>query len=237
MNEELWFTHVFNGAFGPAGAAVRHWLHLPAANPPIPNHIAMEILVAVVLAILGTVIGLGLSLDAPRFWQHLFEWLWNGLDQHAGEIIGHGSSRFLQFLFTLSIFIFLGNLLGLLPGFISPTASVTVPLGLAVIVFVYYHAAGLRQQGPLRYAKSFAQPIVVMFPIEIISHFARMLSLTARLYANMLAGDMVIVTFTALLPLAGFPFMALHVFEALLQAYIFVLLAMIYLAGAVAEEH
>lgn len=237
MQEELWFTHIFNHAFGPAGVAVRHWLGLPAATPPIPNHVAMEILVAIIVAILGTVVGLGLSLDSPRFWQHMFEWLWSGLEQHAGEIIGHGSGRFLQFLFTLSVFIFLGNLLGLLPGFMSPTASVTVPLGLAVVVFLYYHAAGLRKNGPFRYVRSFAQPIAIVFPIEIISHFARLLSLTARLYANMLAGDMVIVTFTALFPLIGFPFMALHVFEALLQAYIFVLLAMIYLAGAVGEEH
>lgn len=247
MNE-LWFTRIFNDAFGSWGVALRHALHLPAANPPIPAHVAMEILVAVVLAILGTAVGVGLSQDSPRFWQHMFEWLWTGLGQHAEEIIGHGSRRFLEFLFTLAIFIFLGNLLGLLPGFMSPTASVTVPLGLAVIVFIYYHFHGVRKQGVPAYLKSFAGgltgmgclsiPLVVMMvPVEIISHFARVLSLTARLYANMLAGDMVIVTMTALFPLAGCLFMALHVFEALLQAYIFVLLAIIYLAGATAQEH
>lgn len=239
--KELWFTHIFNQAFGPAAVALRHWLHLPAANPPIPAHLTMEILVAAVLAVLGTAIGLTLSLDSPRFWQHLFEWLWGGLGQHAEEIIGHGSERFLPFLFTLSVLIFLGNLLGLVPGFMSPTASASVPLGLAIIVFIYYHAHGIRKQGVPRYLKSFAGPMPLlaplMVPVEVISHFARMLSLTARLYANMLAGDYVIITMTALFPLAGSVFMGLHVFEALLQAYIFVLLAIVYLAGAVAEEH
>lgn len=246
--KELWFTRIVNHVCGPAAAALRHWLHLPAANPPIPAHIAMELLVAAVLAVLGTAVGLTLSLDSPRFWQHLFEWLWNGLGQHAEEIIGHGSERFLRFLFTLSVFIFLGNLLGLVPGFMSPTASVSVPLGLAVVVFIYYHAHGIRKQGVPRYLKSFAggisgmgcltAPLVILMVIvEVISHFARMLSLTARLYANMLAGDYVIITFTALFPLAGSVFMGLHAFEALLQAYIFVLLAIVYLAGAVAEEH
>ncbi|MGH9534325.1 MAG: F0F1 ATP synthase subunit A [Terriglobales bacterium] len=245
---ELWFTRVFNDAFGPAAVALRQWLHLPAANPPIPAHIAMEILVAVVLAILGTAVGLTLSLDSPHFWQHIFEWLWSGLGQHAAEIIGHGSDRFLRFLFSLSIFILLGNLLGLIPGFKSPTATDSVPLGLAIVVFLYYHAHGVRKHGVLRYLKTFAGPvmgmgclsiplIILMFPVEVISHFARMLSLTARLYANMLAGDLVIVTMTALFPLAGVLFMGLHAFEALLQAYIFVLLAIIYLSGAVAEEH
>ncbi|MGH9541872.1 MAG: F0F1 ATP synthase subunit A [Terriglobales bacterium] len=240
---EPWFTHLLNAAFGGPALALLHALHIQPANPqaPIPNFVAMEILVAVFLAVLGTVVGRGISVEDPRGWQHIFEWLWTGLDQHAEEVIGHEAHRFLGFIFTLTIFIFAGNLLGLIPTFESPTGSEAVTLGLAVVAFVYYHWSGVRKQGAGHYLKQFAGPMPaiapLMVPIEIISHCARILSLSVRLYANMFAGDMVIVMMTALVPIAGAAFMGFHVFEALLQTYIFVLLTMVYLAGAVAEEH
>lgn len=241
--QELWFTHFLNAVFGKPALALLHLLRVQPANPraPIPDHVAMEILVVAVLIALGAWVGRRLSVEQPRGWQHIFEWLWEGLDQHSAEIIGHGSGRFLELLFTLAVFIFLGNLLGLVPGFKSPTAQVTVPLGCAVIAFIYYHAAGIRAHGVVRYIKQFLGPMPalapLMVPVEIISHCARLLSLTVRLYANMLAGDLVIMTMTALVPVIGVVFMGLHLFEALLQAYIFVLLTMVYLAGALAEEH
>jgi F-type H+-transporting ATPase subunit a len=125
---------------------------------------------------------------------------------------------------------------------VTPTAKATVPLGLALLTFAYYHYQGIREQGVLGHAKHFMGPIWwiawLMVPIEIISHLARVLSLTARLYANMFAGEMVtLVAFSlipAILPVA---FLGLHVAVALLQAYIFMLLAMIYLAEAVGHQH
>jgi F-type H+-transporting ATPase subunit a len=131
----------------------------------------------------------------------------------------------------------------LIPGFESPTgATPSVPLGCAVTSFVYYHIQGLKRQGVLHYAKHFAGPMPalapLMIPIEIISHCARMLSLTIRLYANMFAGDLVTLVFFSLVPI-GLPllFMGLHIFVSFLQAYIFVLLVTVYLSGAVATEH
>lgn len=240
---ELWFTRLLNAAFGGPVLALLHWLHIRPANPqaPIPGQVAMEILVALFLGALGTLVGRALSVENPRGWQHIFEWLWTGLDQHSEEVIGHESHRFLGLIFTLTIFILVGNLLGLIPGFESPTGSESVTLGLAVVAFLYYHWAGVRKHGGKHYLKQFAGPMPLiaplMVPIEVISHFARILSLSVRLYANMFAGDMVIVMMTALVPVAGVVFMGFHVFEALLQTYIFVLLTMVYLGSAVAEEH
>jgi len=117
-----------------------------------------------------------------------------------------------------------------------------VPLGCAVSVFLYYHWAGLRQQGFVRYGLHFAGPVwwlaPLMIPIELISHFARPLSLTVRLFGNMFAGEKITATFLTLTYLiAPAVFMGLHVFVSFLQAYIFALLAMIYVGGAVAHEH
>ena len=141
----------------------------------------------------------------------------------------------------LGLFILLSNLAGLVPGLESPTANVTVPLGLALITFVYYHYHGLRAN-KLGYIKQFLGPVwwlyPLMLPIEIISHFARVLSLTVRLYANMFAGDLLTLAFFSLVPL-GIPllFLGLHLGVAVVQAYVFVLLAMIYLSLAVSHDH
>jgi F-type H+-transporting ATPase subunit a len=127
------------------------------------------------------------------------------------------------------------------PGLEAPTAFVVVPLGLALCTFGYYQAQGFRQHG-IKYLKQFLGPVMWLSPLmillEIISHVARLLSLTVRLYANMFAGDLVTLVFLSLVPVfLPVLFLGLHIFVALLQAYIFVLLAMVYLAGAVAMEH
>jgi F-type H+-transporting ATPase subunit a len=147
-----------------------------------------------------------------------------------------------SFFGTLFIFILFMNVIGIVPGFESPTMTPAVPLGLAVSVFLYYNWMGFRAQGVGKYLAHFAGPIwwmaPLMIPIEIISHLARPLSLTVRLYANMFAGEMVTVTFLSLTFFAvPVIFMGLHLFVAFLQAFIFMLLAMIYVGGAVAQEH
>ncbi len=242
MNEELWFTRVLNHAFaGPVTASLRA-LHFSPVHPhhPIPNHVAMEIFVALVLMVFSAVLARSLSVEEPGSWQHIVELVWGFVDEQAEEVIGHEGHQFVKFCFTLLVFILLCNLLGLIPGFESPTASLTVPLGCALVAFFYYHWAGLKRQ-KLHYFKQFIGPIPFLFflmiPIELISHAARVLSLTVRLYANMFAGDLVITVMLALFPLSGIIFLGLHTFVALLQAYIFMLLAMVYLSGAVAEEH
>ncbi|MGN6594034.1 MAG: F0F1 ATP synthase subunit A [Terriglobales bacterium] len=243
MHEQLWFTHILNTLFAVPVTGLFHLLHVPVADAaaPITNTFAMEVLVALMLMLYAAWQRPRLSVDKPRGWQHILELSWNGISDHSEEVIGHGGSRFLPYLFTLAIFILIGNLIGLIPSLESPTAGIETTIGLAVATFLYYHAVGLRKMGLAKYAKTFLGPIWWMAPlvvvIEIISHFARILSLSVRLYANMFAGELLVTIFMALLPVLGIVFMGLHVFVAFLQAYIFLVLTMVYLAGATAEEH
>jgi F-type H+-transporting ATPase subunit a len=133
------------------------------------------------------------------------------------------------------------NLLGLVPGFVAPTMFAAVPMGMALSLFVFYHAAGIKANG-FGYIKQFMGPVLLlvplMFPIELVSHFARPLSLTLRLFANMFAGEQVTTTFVALTKfVVPVIFIGLHAFACILQAYIFMVLAMAYVGGAVSHEH
>jgi F-type H+-transporting ATPase subunit a len=134
------------------------------------------------------------------------------------------------------------NLIGLIPGFVSPTQVIYVPCGCALVAFFYFNIEGMKKQGVGKYLKHFAGPIwwmaPLMIPIEIIGSLARPLSLSVRLFANMYAGEQVTLVFLSMTYLVvPAVFMGLHVFVSLLQAYIFVLLTMIYVAGAVEEAH
>jgi F-type H+-transporting ATPase subunit a len=161
--------------------------------------------------------------------------------EQSESIIGHGYERFVSYLTVLGLFILIANLMGLVPGLESPTASPVVPLGCAVVTFLYYHYHGIRSNGA-GYIKQFLGPVwwlaPLFFVIEIISHFARILSLTVRLYANMFAGDMVTLAFFSLIPI-GVPlvFLALHFGVAIIQAFVFMILATVYLSLAVSHDH
>jgi F-type H+-transporting ATPase subunit a len=244
MPEQLAFTALLNRLFaGPVDALLRALgIHPEFPQAPIPNHIAMEILVLGILIVLFLLVRARLSVENPGGLQHVVEGLNGFITQQSREIIGHHSEGFTPFLMALGLFILLSNLLGLVPGLESPTATPTVPLGCAIAAFFYYNMQGVKRQGALQYAKHFAGPLPalapLMIPIEIISHCARMLSLTIRLFANMFAGDMVTLVFFSLVPF-GIPviFLGLHIGVSMLQAYIFVLLTTVYLSGAVATEH
>jgi F-type H+-transporting ATPase subunit a len=244
MHEQLWFTAILNHLFaGPVDGLLRA-VHVSPRFPdaPISNSAAMELLVFVFIVLMFAVARTRLSVENPGALQHVFEGIHGFIAEQSEEIIGHGSSSYIPFLIILGVFILLCNLIGLVPGFESPTATPVVPLGCAVLTFVYYHTQGVKRQGLWKYVKHFAGPMpalaILMVPIEIISHLARMLSLTVRLFANMFAGDMVTLIFISLVPV-GLPvlFMGLHIGVSLIQTYVFVLLAMVYLGGAVAEEH
>ena len=243
MREQLWFTAFLNHYLaGPVSGLLRA-LHIPPHYPdaPISNSSAMEVLVVLFLIALFTLVRSRLSVDNPSALQHVFEGAHGFVQGQSLEIIGHHSEGFTPFLMALGFFILSCNLIGLIPGFESPTAVPVVPLGCAICSFVYYQTQGFKHAG-IAYLKHFAGPMPLlaplMVPIELISHCARMLSLTIRLYANMFAGDMVTLVFFSLVPI-GVPivFLGLHIGVSLLQTYIFVLLTTVYLAGAVAEEH
>lgn len=174
--------------------------------------------------------------------QHLFEIIYQFLREQAEEVVGHEGHKYLAYFTTIFLFILFANLIGIIPSFESPTMFIYVTVGCALVTFCYYHYVGMREQGVFGYLKSFAGPVwylgPLMFPIEIISHLGRPLSLSVRLYANMFAGEQVTLIFLSLtflvVPVA---FMGLHIFVAFLQAYVFTLLTMMYVQGAVLHEH
>ena len=240
---EIWLTRLFNDNLAGLGNSVLSLVRAHAENPARPwtNFITMQILVAIIIVVLFAVLRPRLSMDRPGKTQHLFEVIYTFLHDEAHSSIGHEGPRFLPFLGTLFIFILFCNLIGIIPGFESPTMNPSVPAGCAVLVFIYYNFMGFKQQGIAKYMAHFAGPIwwlaPFMVPIEIISHMARPLSLTIRLFANMLAGEKVTVVFLGLTYLiAPAVFMGLHVFVSFLQAYIFVLLTMMYLSETVPHE-
>lgn len=201
----------------------------------------MELIVFGFLLILFLLLRSRLSVERPGGLQHVFEGMEGFIQGQSEEIIGHHSEGYTAFLAMLTLFILFCNLIGVIPGFESPTAVPVVPLGCAIVAFVYYHTQGFKHAG-IGYLKHFAGPMPalapLMVPIEIISHLARVLSLTIRLFANMYAGDMVTLVFISLIPI-GVPiaFLGLHIGVSLLQTYIFVLLTTVYLQGAVSDEH
>ncbi|HKH99398.1 MAG TPA: F0F1 ATP synthase subunit A [Candidatus Sulfotelmatobacter sp.] len=243
MPEQLWFTEILNRLFASPVTSLLRALHIEPkhAEAPITNAFAMEFLVFTFLLILFLLVRSRLSVDNPGGLQHAFEGVEGFIKGQSHEIIGHHSEGYTPFLATLVFFILICNLIGVIPGFESPTANPVVPLGCAICAFVYYQSQGFKHAG-IAYLKHFAGPMPalapLMLPIELISHFARMLSLTIRLYANMFAGDLVTLVFFSLVPL-GVPilFLGLHIGVSLLQTYIFVLLTTVYLQGAVADEH
>lgn len=243
MPEQLLFTRFLNHWFAAPVTALLNALHVHPDYPqaPITNAVAMEVLVVGFLLIVFIMVRSSLSVESPSGLQHMFEGINGFVEGQSRDVIGHHSERFTPFLVTLGLFILIANLFGVVPGLESPTASPVVPLGCAICAFVYYQFQGFRASG-VGYLKHFLGPMwwlsPLMLPLEIISHLARLMSLTIRLYANMFAGDMVTLVFFSLIPLAvPVLFLGLHIGVALLQAYIFVLLTTVYLAGAVATEH
>jgi F-type H+-transporting ATPase subunit a len=243
MPTQLFFTKILNQLFAAPVDRLLAAVHVRPAFPdaPITNTFAMELLVFLILVAYFVVVRATLSVEKPGAVQHVAEMTNEFVAGQGEQIIGHGYERFTGYLTALVLFILLSNLMGLVPGLQSPTANVAVPLGLALITFVYYHFHGLRVNGP-SYIKQFLGPVwwlyPLLLPIEIISHLARVLSLTVRLYANMFAGDLLTLAFFSLVPI-GIPliFLGLHLGVAVVQAYVFMLLAMIYLSLAVSHDH
>jgi F-type H+-transporting ATPase subunit a len=253
MPEQLWFTEILNHLLASPVTGLLRTLRIDPKYPqaPITNAVAMQLLVFLFLIVVFALVRSKLSVDNPGGLQHVFEGAHGFVEGQSHEIVGHGAAGFTPFLMTLAFFILICNLIGLIPGFESPTAVPEVPLGCAICAFIYYNAQGIRKKGLGHYAAHFLGPSdpsmslfirvplsILMLPIEIVSHLARVLSLTIRLWANMFAGDLVTMAFFSMISV-GVPvvFLGLHIGVSFLQTYIFILLTMVYLAGAAAEEH
>jgi len=271
MGHEIsWLTRFVNEYLGRFALALLSALHIRPSNPqtPIPEHVVMSLVVFVIGVVLVLWLKPRLSVERPGGAQQIAELLLTnplgfGIRDVLDENVGPGGRRFVPMVGSVAVFILLANLLSVFPLFTAPTAVVTVPLGCAIVTFLYFNWQGIRHHGPVGYLKHFAGDVwwisPLIFPVEILSTCARVLSLTVRLWANMFASDMLYGIFLSLLvapvafgwhksPVLGialgiFPatipiiFIALHIFVAVIQTYVFAILPAIYLGMATAEEH
>ena len=238
--------------------------------PGIPDHVTYTWLVMIILAGLAFAASRNLAL-VPRGLQNFFEVVLEQFQQMIDDVIGPEGRRFLPLIATLGLFILTGNLLSLVPGMNGPTTNLNTTAACALVVFLSYHYIGVRKQGALTYLKHFTGPVPlalkpVMFVIEIISHLARPLSLTLRLFGNMVGGHILLAIIFFLMGLQGLIGWALSgsaigavvggigglvmvvftvgflyplkILVSFLQAFIFVMLTMLYISGAIEEaEH
>jgi len=239
---ELFVTQLLNNNLAGLGNSLTGLVGMASQERPWANYVAMQLLVAVIVVVLFAILRPRLSVERPGKLQHVFEVVYEFVTGQADEQVGHDGRHYVNYFGTVFLFVLFCNLIGLIPGFESPTMIPSVPAGIAIATFCYYNLMGIQANGFFRYAAHFAGPIwwmaPLMIPIELVSHLARPLSLTIRLFANMYAGEQVTAVFLKLtLLLVPALFMGLHVFVSFLQAYIFMLLSMMYVAGAVAHEH
>lgn len=242
LEHKLFIVELFNKIFGQPVLILLGWLGIEPRHPesPIPDYVVMCILVAVFLIVVLGLASRRLSL-VPSKRQTILELIIQMFESLLTDIIGVEGKKYLPMIGTLGLFIFTANMLGLVPGFMSPTSKLNVTAGCALTVFVYYHWQGMKAQGVFRYLKHFTGPIPalapLLLPIEIISHFSRPVSLSLRLFGNIFAEELLIVIIASIVPFVlPLPFMAVAIFTAIIQAFVFVLLACIYIAGAVAHE-
>jgi len=238
---ELFITKFFNDYLAAPGNAALSLVGKHAEARPWANFIVMQLVVVASLMLLFALLRPRLSPDKPGKFQQIFELLYQFVRDQAEDQVGHTAYRYVAFFGVILLYVLSCNLIGLVPCFESPTMNASVTAGCALFTFAYYNLKGLQVNG-WRYVLQFVGPFWwlawLMIPIELVSHLARLLSLTVRLYANMFAGEQVTMVFLGLTKF-GPPviFMGLHVFVGVIQAYIFMLLAMVYVGGAVAHEH
>jgi F-type H+-transporting ATPase subunit a len=242
----LWIVDIVNALLGPPVRAIGEAMgyHFTAAQV-IPNYLVMVMLIVAVMTALSLFVRSRLSVEHPGKLQIVLEDLLKAVVGLLEEWIGPKGARFLPLIGTLGVFILMGNYMGLVPGLMAPTSSINVTLGCALTIWVYYHFQGIKEQGIGPYLKHFAAPpgaplfiAPIMLPIEIISHLSRVLSLSLRLFGNIFGEELVIVILFSIIPfLVPLPMMFLGLITGGLQAFIFVLLSIIYLQGAVAVEH
>ncbi len=248
--------HEYSILFGPVnkllialfGQPSQRYLELMGAERGqvywLPDHVIMALLAVIFIAVLVIPVKRRLSVESPSHLQQSLEMVVGGLESLLEDVIGHGMGRpFLPFIGALAVFIFVCNIFGLFFFLQPPTANPSTTFALSITAFLFYNVVGIRKQGLFRYLKHFAGPVVflapIMVPIEVISHLARVLSLALRLFGNIFGEHTATGLFMALVPfVVPWPMMALGIFGALLQAFIFIMLTMAYIQGAVAvEEH
>jgi F-type H+-transporting ATPase subunit a len=264
-----WWTAILNKLLGAPVCALLNALGIHPHDPahPISDLFAMSLLVVLLGMVFFLWLRTRLNVERPGATQQVAEWLITnplnvGIRDCIDQNVHHGH-KFVAMVGTVGIFVLFANLVSLIPGLNSPTATPAGPLACALVTFAYFNWQGIRKHGLFGYLKHFVGPspfiAPLIFPVEIISTTARILSLTVRLWANIFASELIymiflgmllrptafaweknvvagaiVAVFPALIPLA---FIGLHMFVAVVQAFVFTILPAVYLGMAVAEEH
>ena len=209
----------------------------------IPDHVVMALLVLLISIVVFPLMARQISRDKPGNFQQILELVVSGLKGLLHDIIGHDGDRFLYIIGGFAAFIFVSNIFGIFFFLQPPTSNPNTTFALALTAFLYYNWQGFRTQGIVHYLKHFMGPLPIlaplMIPIEIIGHLARILSLGMRLFGNIFGEHSATGIFMGILPFViPWPMMGLGIFGAFLQTFVFIMLTMVYLAGAtVVEEH
>ena len=203
-------------------------------------HVLMTFVVVIVTLILG-MIASKMRSEVPGKGQNFFELLVSGIYNMAVDIMGEEGKPYIPVIFAIALYVFISNVMGLIPGFISPTSNLNTTAAPAVIVFLLYNYIGFKKHGA-GYIKHFMGPMLalapLMFIIEVISHLSRPLSLSIRLFGNIFGEDLVIAILFMLVPyLVPLPMFFMGIFTSALQTYVFMILSMIYISGALEEAH
>jgi len=209
--------------------------------PNVPEQVVYSWVAMAVLIGLSLVARFSLRKDAPTGVQNVLETIVSGLENFVVDIMGPEGRHYLSLIGSLFLFILVCNLEGLIPGFDSPTANINTTLALALVTFTATHYIGIKRHG-FAYVKHFMGPMwalaPLMLPIELISHLARVMSLTFRLFGNMVAKHKLLLVLALLAPyIAPVPILGLGLLVAFVQALVFTLLTMLYLSGSVEEAH
>lgn len=218
------------------------WRH--AFGFEVPDHVIMALLVLAISCILFPLAARRFSKDNPGNFQQLLELVVSGLKDLLEDVVGHGASKkYLYAVGGFSAFIFISNIMGLFFFLQPPTGNTNTTFALGLCAFLYYNYQGIKTQGLLHYLKHFLGPLPLLAPlmllIEIIGHLARILSLGMRLFGNIFGEHTATGVFMGMLPFVlPWPMMGLGIFGAFLQTFVFVMMTMVYIGGAVAtEEH
>jgi F-type H+-transporting ATPase subunit a len=268
-------TQLVNHYLGRYAIALLSLFHITPRHPnrPIPEHVVMCMVVLIGGTLLALFLRSRLSVEKPGATQQVAELLLTnpvgfGIKDLLEENVHHGALKMIPFVGSISVFVLLSNLLSAIPFFAAPTAEKTVPMSCAILTFIYFNWQGIKHHGASRYLLTFAGSpknlgdwilAILLFPVELVSTSARILSLTVRLWANIVASDLLYTIFVGLFTMATVAawskspvlgvlvavlpatipvaFIGLHIFVAIIQAYIFTVLPSVYLGMATADEH
>ncbi|MFZ2490173.1 MAG: F0F1 ATP synthase subunit A [Thermoanaerobaculia bacterium] len=231
--------HEYSILYGPFNKYV--WRHFGGFD--VPDHVIMALLVLAISLVVFPLMSRRISKDNPGGFQQFLELIVGGLRGLLHEIVGPHSEKYLYIIGGFAVFIFMSNIMGLFFFLQPPTGNVNTTFALSITAFLYYNWQGIKTQGVGHYLAHFAGPIwwlaPLMFPIEVIGHLARILSLGMRLFGNIFGEHTATGIFMGMMPFViPWPMMGLGIFGAFLQTFVFIMLTMVYIGGAVAtEEH